>query len=232
MPMRIAQTCADVSNGCRHGRTAAPSSSSASSPRSSSRAATTSPCSRAAIRGPGPGSERHARAAALRRDDRGRAAPTPSTSSSRTPRPRSSPPPTGEFDLVHNHAGIEGMVLATVADAGHLDDAQPVRAADPADLGRLPMVPPRRLSGERGDVPGPRRPAADPPRDRRGCGPPDVRPGAASDPAAISCSSAGSARPRAPTGRSRRPAGRPAAGPRRQGRPARPEPTSVRRSSR
>ena len=113
----------------------------------------------------------------------------------------------GEFDLVHNHAGVEGMVLgAIVRHARRLDDAQPVPAR-----GRSPSGTPTRGSTTR-SPPRARRRSRPPARCRRSStgstsrrSAPDVR--RARDlatPTAISCSSAGSARRRAPTGRSRR----------------------------
>ena len=74
----------------------------------------------------------------------------------------------GAFDIVHNHAGVEGLALAATSRTPVLTtNHNPFIAAGPVDLGRLPVGPPRASRGERRDVSEPRRAAADPPRDRR-----------------------------------------------------------------
>ncbi len=74
----------------------------------------------------------------------------------------------GEFDIVHNHAGLEGLAFAATSRTPVLTtNHNPFIARGPVDLGRLPVGAPRRLAGERRHLSEPRRPTADPPRDRR-----------------------------------------------------------------
>ena len=165
--MRIAQTCADLRTRAaadvrRHGARRRARHRRARRPRPRGH-----PLRERRLPDPRPAAQRDPGAGPLRLADGGRPAPRRVPPARQRPgllprrgrrRVRSRPQP--RRDRGHGPRRDRG-------DAGRLDDAQPVRAADPADLGRLPVVPPRRLGRERGHVPGARRAAADPPRDRR-----------------------------------------------------------------
>ena len=108
----------------------------------------------------------------------------------------------GEFDIVHNHAGLEGLVLGATSSTPVLTtNHNPYLPAIAAGVGRVPVGPQLAVGRERA-----RRSRPPAPSRRSSTGSTSSRSRSASGPAATSSSWAGSRPRRAPTGRSRRPA--------------------------